>query len=585
MIPEIGQFALILALLLALTQATLPLLGAARGNRSWIALAAPAGQAQFIFVAIAFCCLGYSFITNDFSVLNVATNSNSQLPLHYRLAATWGSHEGSLLLWVLMLGLWTVAVSLFSRHLPDEILARVLAVMGTISVGFLLFMLLTSNPFIRLFPAAPDGRDLNPLLQDPAMVVHPPMLYMGYVGFSVAFSFAISALISGRLDATWARWSRPWTTVAWMFLTLGIALGSFWAYYELGWGGWWFWDPVENASFMPWLVGTALIHSLAVTEKRGGFKSWTVLLAIAAFSLSLLGTFLVRSGVLTSVHAFATDPKRGIFILGFLTVVIGGSLALYAWRAKQVGLGSKFEVLSRESLLLTNNVLLITAAGSVLLGTLYPLFVDALNLGKLSVGPPYFNSVFVPLMAPAAFLIGVGPIARWKQAKIPELAVRLRLAFGLSLVTAILLPFVIGGWKWRASLGLLLFCWIVATSLQNIWSRVRTQSGESSLLNRLKSPARSYYGMHLAHIGVAVFIAGVTVVTSYQTEKDVKMNIGDTVSVGGYEFRLNNLTQYQGPNFQAVRGDMSVTANGAPVTVMYPEKRAFTASGNATSEP
>jgi cytochrome c-type biogenesis protein CcmF len=584
MIPEIGQIALILALMLAVTQATLPLIGAARGVPQLIALARPTAQAQFIFVAVAFCCLAYSFINNDFSVLNVATNSNSQLPLHYRLAATWGSHEGSLLLWTFMLSIWMVAVTLFSNHLPKEMVARVLAVMAVISTGFLLFMLLTSNPFQRLLPVPPDGRDLNPLLQDPAMVAHPPMLYMGYVGMCVAFAFAISALIGGRLDATWARWSRPWTTVAWMFLTCGIALGSFWAYYELGWGGWWFWDPVENASFMPWLVGTALIHSLAVTEKRGGFKSWTVLLAIAAFSLSLLGTFLVRSGVLTSVHAFATDPKRGIFILAFLTLVIGGSLALYAWRAKQVGLGSKFEVLSRESLLLTNNVLLIVAAGSVLLGTLYPLFVDALNLGKLSVGPPYFNSVFVPLMAPAAFLIGVGPIARWKQAKIPELATRLRLAFVLSLVTAVLLPFVIGGWKWRASLGLLLFCWIIATSIQNIWSRVRSQSGESSLVSRLKSPPRSYYGMHLAHIGVAVFIAGVTVVTSYQTEKDVKMNIGDTVSVGGYEFRLNNLSQYQGPNFQAVRADMEVTRNGAPVAVMHPEKRAFTVSGNATSE-
>ena len=424
MVPEIGQFALILALLLALTQATLPLIGAARGNRAWIAIAAPAGQAQFIFVAIAFCCLGYSFITNDFSVLNVATNSNSQLPLHYRLAATWGSHEGSLLLWTFMLGLWTVAVTLFSRHLPDDMVARVLSVMGIVSVGFLLFMLLTSNPFARLIPAAADGRDLNPLLQDPAMVVHPPMLYMGYVGFSVAFAFAVSALISGRLDATWARWSRPWTTVAWMFLTCGIALGSWWAYYELGWGGWWFWDPVENASFMPWLVGTALIHSLAVTEKRGGFKSWTVLLAIAAFSLSLLGTFLVRSGVLTSVHSFAADPKRGIFILIFLGFVIGGSLLLYAWRARQVGLGGKFEVVSRESMLLSNNVLLVVAAGSVLLGTLYPLIIESLGMGKLSVGPPYFNSVFVPLMVPAMFLMGVGPIARWKKASPPELAVR-----------------------------------------------------------------------------------------------------------------------------------------------------------------
>jgi cytochrome c-type biogenesis protein CcmF len=583
MIPEIGQFALILALVLALVQATLPLIGAARGIPQLVSVARPAAQAQFLFVATAFCCLAYSFITNDFSVLNVATNSNSHLPLHYRLAATWGSHEGSLLLWTFMLTIWMVAVTLFSKHLPDEIVARVLSVMAVISTGFLLFMLLTSNPFDRLFPVPPDGRDLNPLLQDPAMVAHPPMLYMGYVGFSVAFAFAISALIGGKLDATWARWSRPWTTVAWMFLTCGIALGSFWAYYELGWGGWWFWDPVENASFMPWLVGTALIHSLAVTEKRGGFKSWTVLLAITAFSLSLLGTFLVRSGVLTSVHAFATDPKRGIFILAFLTLVIGGSLALYAWRAKQVGLGSKFDLLSRESLLLTNNVLLIVAAGSVLLGTLYPLLVDALNLGKLSVGPPYFNTVFVPLMAPAAFLMGVGPIARWKQAKIPELAVRLRWAFVLSFVMALVLPFIVGGWKWRVSLGLLLVFWIVVTVLQNIWSRLRPSEG-SGFFTKLKTTSRSYYGMHLAHLGVAVFIAGVTIVTSYQTEKDVKMNVGDTVNVGGYDFQLRNLAQLQGPNYRAVRADVEVTKNGAPVAMMHPEKRAFTTAQSVTSE-
>jgi cytochrome c-type biogenesis protein CcmF len=583
MIPEIGQFALILALVLALTQATLPLIGVARGIPQLVSVARPAAQVQFLFVATAFCCLAYSFITNDFSVLNVATNSNSQLPLHYRLAATWGSHEGSLLLWTFMLTIWMVAVTLFSKHLPDEIVARVLSVMAVISTGFLLFMLLTSNPFDRLFPVPPDGRDLNPLLQDPAMVAHPPMLYMGYVGFSVAFAFAISALIGGKLDATWARWSRPWTTVAWMFLTCGIALGSFWAYYELGWGGWWFWDPVENASFMPWLVGTALIHSLAVTEKRGGFKSWTVLLAITAFSLSLLGTFLVRSGVLTSVHAFATDPKRGIFILAFLTLVIGGSLSLYAWRAKQVGLGSKFDLLSRESLLLTNNVLLIVAAGSVLLGTLYPLLVDALNLGKLSVGPPYFNTVFVPLMAPAAFLMGVGPIARWKQAKLPELAVRLRWAFVLSFVMALVLPFVIGGWKWRVSLGLLLVFWIAVTVAQNIVSRLRPSEG-SGFFTKLRTTSRSFYGMHLAHLGVAVFIAGVTVVTSYQTEKDVKMNVGDTVNVGGYDFQLRNLAQLQGPNYQAVRADIEVTKNGAPVAMMHPEKRAFTTAQSVTSE-
>jgi cytochrome c-type biogenesis protein CcmF len=584
MVPEVGQFALILALLLALTQATLPLIGAARGNRSWIALAVPAGQAQFIFVAIAICCLGYSFITNDFSVLNVATNSNSQLPLHYRLAATWGSHEGSLLLWTFMLGLWTVAVSLFSRHLPDDMVARVLSVMGIVSVGFLLFMLLTSNPFTRQFPVPVDGRDLNPLLQDPAMVAHPPMLYMGYVGFSVAFAFAISALISGRLDATWARWSRPWTTVAWMFLTCGIALGSWWAYYELGWGGWWFWDPVENASFMPWLVGTALIHSLAVTEKRGGFKSWTVLLAIGAFSLSLLGTFLVRSGVLTSVHAFATDPKRGIFILAFLAIVIGGSLLLYAWRAKQVGLGGKFELVSRESLLLSNNVLLVVAAGSVLLGTLYPLIIDALGLGKLSVGPPYFNSVFAPLMVPAMFLMGIGPIARWKKASLPELAVRLRWAFLASVVTALILPFVLGKWKPLASLGLMLALWILATAVTNLIERVKSTSGQFSVFQKLRMQTRSYYGMHLAHLGVAVFIVGVTIVTTYQSEQDVRMDVGDTVSAGGYVFRFNGVTRATGPNYEAARAELDVRVNGVVVNKMYPEKRSYTASGNVMTE-
>jgi cytochrome c-type biogenesis protein CcmF len=584
MIPEIGQFALIIALLLALTQFTLPLIGAQTGNRAWMALAAPAGQAQFIFVAMAFCCLGYSFITNDFSVLNVATNSNSQLPLHYRLAATWGSHEGSLLLWTLMLALWTVAVSLFSRHLPEVIVARVLSVMGFISMGFLLFMLLTSNPFARLSPVPIDGRDLNPLLQDPAMVAHPPMLYMGYVGFSVAFAFAIAALIGGKLDATWARWSRPWTTVAWMFLTCGIALGSWWAYYELGWGGWWFWDPVENASFMPWLVGTALIHSLAVTEKRGGFKSWTVLLAIAAFSLSLLGTFLVRSGVLTSVHAFATDPKRGIFILAFLVIVIGGSLLLYAWRAKQVGLGGKFEVISRESFLLSNNVLLTVAAGSVLLGTLYPLIVDAFGGAKLSVGPPYFNLVFVPLMAPAMFLMGVGPIARWKKASLPNLVTRLRWAFVISVISAVTLPFVFGQWKWLVSLGLLLAIWIVTTAFANLWERVRVTTGQLTTFQKLRAQSRSYYGMQVAHLGVAVFIVGVTMVTGYQVEQDVRMAPGATVSAGGYDFRFDGVSNVNGPNYIAGRAEITVSRNGTEIEKMFPEKRNYTASGNVMTE-
>jgi cytochrome c-type biogenesis protein CcmF len=584
MIPEIGQFALITALLLALIQASLPMIGAARGNRSWMAVAAPAGQAQFIFVAIAFGCLAYSFINNDFSVLNVALNSNSHLPPHYRLAATWGSHEGSLLLWTLMMGFWTVAVTLFSRHLPEEMLARVISVMGLISIGFLLFMLLTSNPFERIFPVPLDGRDLNPLLQDPAMVVHPPMLYMGYVGFSVAFAFAISALIGGRLDATWARWSRPWTTIAWMFLTVGIALGSWWAYYELGWGGWWFWDPVENASFMPWLVGTALIHSLAVTEKRGGFKSWTVLLAIAAFSLSLLGTFLVRSGVLTSVHAFAVDPKRGIFILAFLGVVIGGSLLLYAWRAKHVGLGSKFDLISRESFLLSNNVLLTVAAGSVLLGTLYPLIIDALGMGKLSVGPPYFNAVFVPLMVPAAFLMGVGPIARWKKASLPELAVRLRWAFAASALTALILPFVMGKWKALVSLGVLLALWIVTSGALGLWQRLKTTTGGLGVWQKLRMQSRSYYGMQLAHVGVAVFIVGITFVTQYQSERDLRMNVGDSINVGGYDFKFNGVNAVVGPNYRAWRAGIDISRNSKLIRTMNPEKRVYNVSESAMTE-
>src|SRR5512134_2009682 len=460
MVPEIGQFALICALMLALVQGTMPLAGAQKGIPAFVALAKPAAQGQFVFVAIAFGCLAWSFVNGDFSVVNVATNSNSQLPVQYKFAATWGSHEGSMLLWVFMLTAWTTAVTVFSRHLPDEMVARVVGIMGLVSAGFLLFLLFTSNPFDRLLPAAVDGRDLNPLLQDPGMVIHPPMLYMGYVGFSVAFAFGIAALLGGQLDAAWARWSRPWTTVAWAFLTVGIVLGSWWAYYELGWGGWWFWDPVENASFMPWLVGTALVHSLAVTEKRGGFKIWTVLLAILAFSLSLLGTFLVRSGVITSVHAFATDPARGVFILGFLAVVIGASLALFAWRAPSVGLGGRFDLVSRESMLLTNNVLLLVAAGAVLLGTLYPLFLDALGLGKLSVGPPYFDAVFAPIMAPALFLMGIGPIAKWKQATLPELAMRLKWALAVAVITAAVAPLVMGRWSPVIALGLLLAAWI-----------------------------------------------------------------------------------------------------------------------------
>ncbi len=580
MIPELGNFALILALLVSAVQFLFPIWGAARGNTSWMAVARPAARAQFLLVLTAFSCLAYAFLHNDFSVLYVAMHSNSKLPSAFQFAAIWGGHEGSLLLWTLILGIWSVAVSYFSRHLPADMMARVLGVMGFVSLGFLLFMLLTSNPFERLIPVPLDGRDLNPLLQDPGLVIHPPMLYMGYVGFSVAFAFAISALLGGKLDATWARWSRPWTTVAWIFLTIGIALGSGWAYYELGWGGWWFWDPVENASFMPWLLGTALIHSLAVTEKRDSFKSWTVLLAIGAFSLSLLGTFLVRSGVLTSVHAFATDPARGIFILAFLVIVIGTSLVLFAWRAPKIGLGGSFELVSRESFLLSNNILLAVAATSVLLGTLYPLFLDALGMGKISVGPPYFDSVFVPLMIPAIFLMGIGPLARWKKTSLPELAVRLRWAFAAAVVTGLVLPFVLGKWTPLISIGFLLAAWLIAAGLVGLRDRLTRTPG--SFFAKLGALPRSYIGMQLAHLGVAVFIIGVTVVKGFQTEKDVRMNVGDTVTIADYRFKFNGVTDVPGPNYRAWRGLIEVSKNGTVIREMHPEKRAYFVSGTQT---
>jgi cytochrome c-type biogenesis protein CcmF len=567
MTPELGHLALILALLVALVQGVLPLIGAHKGHAGWTALARPAAQTQFLLVAFAFGCLMHAFIANDFSVQYVAQHSNSKLPTAYRASAVWGGHEGSLLLWVLMLTGWSAAVSLLSRQLPLAMVARVLGVLGLVSVGFLLFMLLTSNPFDRLLPAARDGADLNPLLQDPGLIVHPPMLYMGYVGFSVAFAFAIAALLAGRLDAAWARWSRPWTNVAWVFMTLGIALGSYWAYYELGWGGWWFWDPVENASFMPWLVGTALIHSLAVTEKRGSFKNWTVLLAIAAFSLSLLGTFLVRSGVLTSVHAFATDPERGVFILGFLVLVIGGSLTLFAWRASTVSMGGAFALFSRETLLLVNNVLLVVACGSVMLGTLYPLLIDALGMGKLSVGPPYFNAVFVPIMLPLLFLIALGPLARWKHADARDMAQRLALSAVIAVAAGIGLPFLVGEWSPLVALGLLLAVWIIASTAFQIRERLR--SGW---------PPRSFWGMHIAHLGMAVFVIGVTMVKGYEVEKDVRMAMGDTVAMGGYAFRLDSVRQVQGPNYTAMRGDVALLKDGVELRHLHPEKRNYFSS-------
>jgi cytochrome c-type biogenesis protein CcmF len=572
---ELGHFALILALAMALAQSVLPLVGAQTGRAGWMALAKPSARGQFLFVAIAYGCLTHAFVTNDFSVLLAANHSNSTLPLVYRITAVWGNHEGSILLWALILSGWTVAVTFFSKQLDPRTVARVLGVMGLVSCGFLLFTLFTSNPFERLFPVPADGRDLNPMLQDPGMVIHPPMLYMGYVGFVVAYAFAISALLAGQLDAAWARWSRPWTTVAWCFLTIGIALGSFWAYYELGWGGWWFWDPVENASFMPWLVGTALIHSLSVTEKRGGFKMWTALLAILAFALSLLGTFIVRSGVLSSVHAFATDPARGVFILGFLGVVIGGSLALFAWRAPKVGAGGSFEPVSRESMLLANNVLLVVAAAAVLLGTLYPLVIDALGQGKLSVGPPYFNAVFVPLVAPALFLMGVGPMARWRRAELADLARRLRWAAGVSLASALIAPLVIGNWTPMTGLGLLLAAWVASTAVLNLATRLREHPAPNWSA-RLAAQPGSYYGMLLAHFGVAVFIVGVTVVSSFQSETDVRMEPGETATVGGYTFRLEGVGRLAGPNYTGARATLSVSKDGQSLGQLTPERRVYT---------
>jgi cytochrome c-type biogenesis protein CcmF len=584
MIPELGNFALIVALCVALVQGTLPLIGAHTHQRHWIALARPAALAQALLMAIAFGCLTTAFVQNDFSVVYVAQHSNSLLPLEYRVAAVWGGHEGSLLLWLVMLVMWTLAVALFSNQLPDYMVARVLGVLGLVAAGFLLFILLTSNPFDRLLPGAEEGRDLNPLLQDPGLIIHPPMLYMGYVGFAVAYAFAVAALLSGQLDAAWARWSRPWTTAAWIFLTLGIALGSWWAYYELGWGGWWFWDPVENASFMPWLAGTALVHSLAVTEKRGSFKNWTVLLAILAFSLSLLGTFLVRSGVLTSVHAFATDPKRGIFILVFLVTVIGSSLALFAWRAPKVGLGGRFALLSRESLLLTNNVLLVVACASVLLGTLYPLLIDALGAGKLSVGPPYFDAVFAPLMIPALFLMGVAPFARWKQASVGELARTLRWAFLTAALVGAIAPFFLGEWKPLVALSLLLALWIVLSAMLNFVERVQsTQAGQPFLRAAQKQP-RSFFGMHLAHIGISVFVVGVAMVNAYQAEKDVKMEVGDTVTVAAYTFKFNGVRQEKGPNYMALVGDVDLLKDGQVARKMFPEKRSYFTSSMPMTE-
>ncbi|MGB9428269.1 MAG: heme lyase CcmF/NrfE family subunit [Gammaproteobacteria bacterium] len=572
MIPEIGHLALIIALCLAVAQAFFGLAGAQRGNLIWMNVTRPAAVAQSLFVALAFAALVYCFLTSDFSVAYVAQNSNTALPWPYKITAVWGAHEGSLLLWIFVLAIWTLAVSRFSRHLPQEFSSRVLGVLAIISIGFLLFMLSTSDPFTRLLPPVTQGRDLNPILQDPAMAIHPPMLYMGYVGLSVAFAFSAAALLGGRMDGVWARWSRPWTTVAWLFLTVGITLGSWWAYYELGWGGFWFWDPVENASFMPWLVATALMHSLAVTEKRGAFKSWTALLAIAAFSLSLLGTFLVRSGVLISVHAFAVDPKRGVFILGMIGVFVGSALALYAWRSPTLARGGGFKPFSRETLLLINNIFLVVAAAAVLLGTLYPLLLDALNLGRLSVGPPYFDAVFIPLMIPFFIAIGIGPYVRWKHGSVTDTGRKLRLLMVLALAIGVVAILIIHAQTdLIAAAGIILAAWTLFSALREPVVRLRQRWKGQHL-----SLPRSVLGMSVAHFGAGLLILGVTVASTLSVERDQVVQAGSTVAVHGYQFTFEGVKNVTGPNYQAVQGTFLVSHNGKQLGSMQTEKRQFT---------
>jgi cytochrome c-type biogenesis protein CcmF len=574
MIVEIGHFALILATCVAFLQAVLPLAGTMLDRPRWQALAKPTAWLQFALIVLAYAVLTHGAVTDDFSIKYIAGHSNSLLPMEYKVSAVWGGHEGSLLLWVLMLSGWTVAVAWFSKTLPLAMVARVIGVLGWVSVGFLSFTVITSSPFERLIPAPADGRDLNPLLQDPGLIIHPPMLYMGYVGFSVAFAFAIAALLSGRMDAAWARWSRPWTIVAWMFMTAGIALGSWWAYYELGWGGWWFWDPVENASLLPWLFGTALIHALMVTDKRGGFKAWSILLAIGAFSLSLLGTFLVRSGVLTSVHSFASDPKRGVFILIFLALVVGISLTLFAWRAPKATLGGKMGLVSRESMLLANSVLLVVATAAVLLGTVYPLIVDALNLGKLSVGAPYFNAVFVPLMVPVVFLMVPGGVAHWREARWAELAHAMRWPALAAVLVGLGVLFFSTRGTWLTAMGMALATWVVAGLLHQI-------------VNRMQKPGRippSFWGMHLAHLGIAVVVVGITLVKGYEVERDVRMGVGDTVQIENYSFELMGVSEVNGPNYKALRGEVVVNKDEKLLEVLYPEKRRYFSSNMPMTE-
>ena len=577
MLPELGQILLVTALLMAVLQTVLPLWGAHRGRATWMAVARPAAYAQLALLLGAFGVLTAAFVTQDFSVRYVAENSNSLLPLAYRYSAVWGAHEGSLLLWALVLALWCGAVALWSKRLPAEVAARVLGVLGIISIGFLAFLIFTSNPFARLIPAPLEGRDLNPLLQDPGLIIHPPMLYIGYVGFSVPFAFAIAALLEGRVDARWLRWTRPWTNVAWGFLTIGIALGSWWAYYELGWGGWWFWDPVENASFMPWLAGAALIHSQAVTEKRGSFASWTLLLAIAAFALSLLGTFLVRSGVLTSVHSFAADPSRGTFILIFLALVIGGALLLYALRAGALTSDDPrrgFLPTSRETLLLANNLLLAAACGMVLLGTLYPLLADALGLGKVSVGPPYFGTLFVVLMAPLVALLPFGPLVNWQRDQASRRLAMLAPWAGLALLLGVIAYFMAPQGALKTAAGVTGAAWVALGTGRFVWTRLRGNGRFTAEM----------VGMLLAHGGVAVFLAGALLVEALNVQREVALAPGQSLVVGAYEVRFEGVDHQQGPNYVADRGHLRVFQHDRQLALLHPEKRLYASGGQVMTE-
>lgn len=585
MIPEIGQFSLALALGTAMVQSVLPMLGAARENLLWMRSARSSSIAQLVLIGISFSALMHAFVVSDFTVANVVENSNSLKPMLFKIAGTWGSHEGSLLLWVLILAVFGAGVAILGSNIPDALKARTLSVQAWISTGFLSFLLLTSNPFERVFPPPLDGNDLNPLLQDVGLAMHPPLLYFGYVGFSIVFSFAVAALIEGKVDAAWARWVRPWTLAAWMSLTAGITLGSWWAYYELGWGGWWFWDPVENVSFMPWLLGTALLHSAIVTEKRDAFKSWTILLAILTFSLSLLGTFIVRSGMLTSVHAFAVDPERGLYILGLLAITIGGSLTLFAWRAPAMEAGGLFSPVSREAGLLINNLLLAAATGTVLFGTLYPLFMEAITGEKLSVGPPYFNASFIPVMLPLVVLMGIGPFLSWKRADIGGVLQRLRFVAVLTGLVGLASWYFTEGGPVLAYLSVAIAVWLLLATLREWTVRIRLfEVPLRESLRRARNLPRASHGMSMAHAGLAIAMFGFIGSSAWKIEETVFVQPGAVIEIAGFDVRFDGVERVTGPNYIADRGTLVVKRNGEQVAVLYPERRSYAVAQSSTTE-